>query len=161
MTLNSKSTLLHPDAVTEVLFKEVNRGHSARTFSSDPTPNLQFSPPGLVPKKDGSRHIIMDLSSPRGFSINDFTSKEDYILHYATFNHALAPVPLFGTGALTAELDLKHAFCLCPVSPSNWYLLPMHWQGKFFVDLCLTFGLRTFFTDLNHLADTFEWKSTF
>lgn len=105
--------------------------------------NLQFSPLGLVPKKDGSQHIIMNLSSPRCFSINDFTSKEDYTLHYATFNHALAPVPLFGTSALTAELDLKHTFCLCSVSPSNWYLLPMHWQGKFFVDLRLPFGLHS------------------
>ena len=51
----------------------------------------------------------MDLSSPRGSSINDFICKEYYTLHYATFDQALALVSSFGTVALMAKLDLKHA----------------------------------------------------
>ena len=157
ITPNLKSTLLHPDAVTEALLKEVSRGHTAGPFSSLPLPTLQCSPLGLVPKKDGSWRIIMDLSSPRGSSINDFISKEDYTLHYATFDQALALVSSFGTGALMAKLDLKHAFRLCPVSPSDWDLLGMHWQGKFYVDLRLPFGLRSSPFLFNRLADAFEW----
>ena len=157
IALNLKSTLLHPDAVTEALLKEVSRGHTAGPFSSLPLPTLQCSPLGLVPKKDGSWRIIMDLSSPRGSSINDFISKEDYTLHYATFDQALALVSSFGTGALMAKLDLKHAFRLCPVSPSDWELLGMHWQGKFYVDLHLPFGLRSSPCLFNRLADAFEW----
>ena len=83
----------------------------------------------------------MNLSSPRGSSVNDFISKEDYTLHYATFNQALALVSSFGTGVLMAKLDLKHAFRLCPVFPCDWHL-SMHGQGKLYVDLCLPFGLR-------------------
>ena len=143
ITLNLKSTLLHPDAVTEALLKEVSRGHTAGPFSSLPLPTLQCSPLGLVLEKDGSWHIIMDLSSPRGSFINDFISKEGYTLHYATFDHTLALVSSFGTGALVAKLDLKHAFRLCPVSPSDGDLLGMHWQGKFYVNLCLPFGLHS------------------
>ena len=157
ITPNLKSTLLHPDAVTEALLKEVSRGHTAGPFSSLPLPTLQCSPLGLVPKKDGSWRLIMDLSSPRGSSINDFISKEDYTLHYATFDQALALVSSFGTGALMAKLDLKHAFRLCPVSPSDWDLLGMHWQGKFYVDLRLPFGLRSSPFLFNRLADAFEW----
>ena len=157
ITPNLKSTLLHPDAVTEALLKEVSRGHTAGPFSSLPLPTLQCSPLGLVPKKDGSWRIIMDLSSPRGSSINDFISKEDYTLHYATFDQALALVSSFGTGALMAKLDLKHAFRICPVSPSDWDLLGMHWQGKFYVDLRLPFGLRSSPFLFNRLADAFEW----
>ena len=99
----------------------------------------------------------MDLSSPRGSSINDFISKEDFTLHYASFDQALAPVSSFGTGALMAKLNLKHAFRLCPVSPSDHDLLGMHWQGKFYVDLCLPFGLRSLPFLFNCLADAFEW----
>lgn len=157
ITPNLKSTLLHPNAVTEALMKEVSRGHTAGPFSSPPLPTLQCSPLGLVPKKDGSWRIIMDLSSPRGSSINEFISKEDYTLHYATFDQALALVSSFGTGALMAKLDLKHAFRLCPVSPSDWDLLGMHWQGKFYVDLRLPFGLRSSPFLFNRLADAFEW----
>ena len=60
-------------------------------------------------------------------------------LHYATFDQALALVSSFGPGALMANLDLKHAFRPCPVSPSDWDLLAMrmHWQGKFHVDFSL------------------------
>jgi len=127
--------------------KDVGRGHKAGSFLSPSLPTLQCSPLGLVPKKDGSWRIIMDLFSPQGLSNNDFIPKEDYTLHYATFDQALALVSSFGTGALMAKLDLKLAFCLCPVSPSDWDLLGMHWQGKFYVDLRL----------FNCLADAFEW----
>ena len=143
ITPNLKSTLPHPNAVTEALMKEVSRGHTAGSFLSPPLPTLQCSPLGLVPKKDGSWCIIMDLSSPPGSSINNFISKEDYTLHYTTFDQAVPLVFSFDTGALMAKLDYKHAFCLCPVSPSDWDLLGMHWQGKFYVDLCLPFGLRS------------------
>ncbi|KAL9964522.1 hypothetical protein ACROYT_G028176 [Oculina patagonica] len=157
ITPNLKSTLLHPEAVTEALQKELSRGHTAGPFSSLPLPTLQCSPLGVVPKKDGSWRIIMDLSSPRGSSINDFISKEDYTLHYASFDQALSLVASFGTGALMAKLDLKHAFRLCPVSPMDRDLLGMHWQGKFYVDLRLPFGLRSSPFLFNRLADAFEW----
>lgn len=78
---------------------------------------------GVVPKRDGSWCIIMDLSSPRGSSINDFIEKEDYTLHYTTFDEALTLVSSFGTRALMVKLDLKHTFRRCPVSPNDWDLL--------------------------------------
>lgn len=62
-------------------------------------------------------------------------------LHYATFDQALALVSSFGTGALMAKLDLKHAFRLCPAT----------------VVLRLPFGLLSSPFLFNRLADTFEW----
>jgi len=56
-----------------------------------------------------------------------------------------------------AKLNLKHTFRLCPVSPSDWDLLGMHWQGKFYVDLRLPFGLHSSPFLFNCLADAFEW----
>lgn len=50
-----------------------------------------------MPKKDGSWCIIMDLSSPHGSSINDFISKDDYTIHYASFDEALTLVALVTT----------------------------------------------------------------
>ena len=111
ITPNLKSSLRHPDAVSEALSKDVNKSHTAGPFPSLPLPTLQCSPLGLVPKKDGSWRIIMDLSSPQGSSNNDFVSKEDYTLHYATFDQALALVSSFGTGALMAKLQT------CPIHP--------------------------------------------
>ena len=98
----------------------------------------------------------MDLSSPLGSSINDFISKGDFTLQYASFDQALAIVFSFVTGALMAKFDLKHALRLCPVSPSDCDLLGMYWQGNFYVDHRLPFGLRSSPFLFNHLAHAFE-----
>ena len=86
ITPNLKSALLHPATVSEALAKEVSRGHTAGPFPSSPIPNLQRSPLRVVPKKDGTWRIIMDLSSLHGSSINDYISKDEYTLHYATIS---------------------------------------------------------------------------
>ena len=39
--------------------------------------------------------------------------------------------------------DIKHAFRLCPICLEDRELLGIHWNGHFYVDLCLPFGLRS------------------
>lgn len=157
VTPNLKSATLHPQAVSDALAKEVSRGHTAGPFQEPPIQNLQCSPLGVVPKKDGTWRIIMDLSSPHGSSVNDFISKETYTLHYATFDQALALVAQHGQDALMAKLDIKHAFRLCPVHPADLELLGIHWEGQYYIDLRLPFGLRSSPYLFNRLADAFEW----
>ena len=94
-----------------------------------------------MPKKDGAWHIIMYLSSPHGSSIDSFIPKDDYMLHYASFDEALTLVACYGQKALMAKQDIKHAFRLCPVRLEDRELLGFHWQGKFYIDLHLPFGL--------------------
>ena len=77
----------------------------ARTFQTPPIPNLQCSPLGVVSKKDGTWHIIMDLSSPDWSSTNDYISKKEFSLHYGTFDQALYLVARYGRDALVAKLD--------------------------------------------------------
>ena len=157
VTPNLKSATLHPQAVSAALAKEVSRGHTAGPFQVPPIQNLQCSPLGVVPKKDGTWRIIMDLSSPHGSSVNDFISKDTYTLHYATFDQALALVARHGQNALMAKLDIKHAFRLCPVHPADLELLGIHWDGQYYIDLRLPFGLRSSPYLFNRLADAFEW----
>ena len=157
VTPNLKSASLHPQAVSDALAKEVSRGHTAGPFQEPPIQNLQCSPQGVVPKKDGTWRIIMDLSSPHGSSVNDFISKDTYTLHYATFDEALALVAQHGQNALMAKLDIKHTFRLCPVHPADLELLGIHWEGQYYIDLRLPFGLRSSPYLFNRLADAFEW----
>ena len=103
ITLNLQSALLHPKAVSQALAKELSHGHTAGPFQSLPLPNFQCPPLGVVPKKDGTWCIIMDLSSPRGSSINDHISKDDYTLHYTTFDHTLTLVARHGQKAVMAK----------------------------------------------------------
>ena len=157
VTPNLKSATPHPQAVSDSLAKEVSRGHTAGPFPVPPIPNLQCSPLGIVPKKDGTWRIIMDLSSPHGSSVNDNIPKEDYTLHYATFDQALTLIARHGQNALMAKLDIRHAFRLCPVHPADRELLGIHWQDHYYVDLRLPFGLRSSPYLFNRITDAFQW----
>ena len=157
VTPNLKLATLHPQAVSDALAKEVSRGHTAGPFQEPPIQSLQCSPLGVVPKKDGTWRIIMDLSSPHGSSVNDFISKDTHTLHYATFDQALALVALQGQIALMAKLDITQSFRLCPVHLADLELLGIHWDGQYYIDLCLPFNLRSSPYLFNRLADAFEW----
>ena len=93
------SAHLHLEAISATLAKELSNSHTAGPFLSPPIPNLQCSPLGVVPKKDGNWRIIMYLSSPHGSSINDFIPKDDYMSHYTSFDEALTLVARYGQKA--------------------------------------------------------------
>ena len=56
-----------------------------------------------------------------------------------------------------AKLDIKHAFRLCPVSPVDWHVLGTHWEGFYFIELRLPFGLCSSVFIFNYFADVLEW----
>ena len=157
ITKNLPSALGNPSAVSDALAKECSRGHMAGPFTTLPHPFLQCSPLGVVPKKDGTWRLIMDLSSPHGSSINDHISKEEFTLHYTSFDTALKMVARHGRGSLMAKVHIKHAFRLCPVHRKDWELLGLYWQNNYFVDLRLPFGLHSSPHLFNRLADALEW----
>ena len=56
-----------------------------------------------------------------------------------------------------SKIDLKNAFRLIPVRPSDWNLLGMQWRGKFYIDTFLPFGLRSAPFLFNHLSVAIHW----
>ncbi len=62
-----------------------------------------------------------------------------------------------GRHAPMAKLVIKSAFCLYPVHPSEHHLLGMQWQGHFYFDRVLPFGLRSAPFVFNCLAEAMEW----
>ena len=66
-------------------------------------------------------------------------------------------VKSLGRSALMAKLDIKHAFRLCPVSPVDWHLLGTHWEGFYFVELRLPFGLCSSVFIVKFSDDALEW----
>ena len=57
-----------------------------------------------------------------------------------------------------AKIDLRNAFCFIPVRPQDWNLLGIKWRGKFYIDTCLPFGLRSAPFLFNQLADAIHWS---
>ncbi|XP_068691526.1 uncharacterized protein [Montipora foliosa] len=56
-----------------------------------------------------------------------------------------------------AKFEVEAAYYNVPVHPSHRVLLGMKWRDQFYVDLVLSFGLRSAPFILNSIADMMEW----
>ena len=155
---NLISASQHPEVITANLNKEIQLGRVAGPFSSSPLPNFQCHPIGIVPNKHSTDwRTIYHLSYPEGDSINDYIPKDPYSLQYVRVDDAINIVRSLGPGAFMAKTDLKSAFRLMPIHPSDWNLLGIHWQAQYYVDLYLPFGLRSAPFLFNQVSDALEW----
>ena len=157
---NNRSAYLHKDGVTEAIRKEISRGHTAGPFPTPPFPINHISPLGAAPKPDGSIRLIMDLSQPRGNSVNDFISKDEFPCHYTPFDEATRLIMQMGPGCFLTKVDIKHAYRILPVRPEDWPLLVYCWEGQFCVDLKLPFGGRSSASIFTDFADLICWIIT-
>ena len=138
-----KSAQDMPNIVLRKLNIEIELGRIAGPFSSPPFPNLQCSPIGLVPKQQpGSFRLIHHLSYPSGDSVNDYISKDECKVHYASFDTAMDLAMSVGPQSWLAKADIKSAFRLLPVAPSDYELLGFKFQDRFYYDMCLPMGCR-------------------
>ena len=156
---NLLSATENQTAVSTALMKEVSRGHTAGPFNTltPPWTELHCSPLGSREKKDGTRRLIMDLSQPKGMSINEGIDKEEYSVQYTHFDEATKLVRAEGRNSLMSKVDIQHAFRLLPVLPCQWILLGILWLGQYFIDTRLPFGLRSSPGIFNRFADAVCW----
>lgn len=54
------------------------------------------------------------------------------------------------------KVDLQNAFRMCPVHRETWHLLGI-WRNKFYIDKCLSIGLRSAPYLFKLVADVLEW----
>ena len=126
-------------------------------------PAIHCSPIGLIPKgSSGKWRLIVDLSSPQGYSVNDGISSDLCSLEYVTVDMIADVVLGFGAGAVVlSKVDIRSAYRLVPVHPEDRWLLGMRWGGQVFVDTVLPFGLRSAPKLFTALADAVEWIAKF
>ena len=154
---NLRSALARPQVIDKYLEAECQAGHTLGPFPPPPLPNFVVNSLGAVPKKrSGKWRLIMHLSYPPGNSVNDDINS-DFLLRYSTVYDAIDSVMRLGRGAPMAKIDIKSAFRLCPVHPSDHNLLGMKWRGSFYFDRVLPFGLRSAPFIFNCLAEALEW----
>ena len=73
--------------------------------------------------------VIVNLSSPRGNSVNDGINKEWCSLLYISVDDVAARIVSLGKGEIMAKFDLKSAYRQIPVHPDDRWLLGMEWKG--------------------------------
>ncbi len=157
---NLPTAFVNPDIVSANLATEVSLGRTAGPFDTPPFQNFQVSPIGLVPKKDSNKfRTVFHLSYPKSgsTSINHSISKDDFSVQYVTIDDAIEGIKRFGPGCFLAKTDIESAFRLIPIHPDDYELLGMCWEGKYYYDKVLPFGLRSAPSIFNQLSDALEW----
>jgi len=101
--------------------------------------------------------LILDLSSPDGWSINDGIDAELCSMAYATVDSAVSHIVNQGKGTLLAKVDIEHAYRNIPVHPDDRHLLGMRWDGSTYLDTGLPFGLRSAPKIFSSIAEALEW----
>ena len=152
-------------------------GHTARscsTLASTSHKQQKFPPPGgrkTIPDNKiccifnqkgscfrGTRCPYFHVCNKcKGGHLEQACPDHTYSLLYSTIDDAIKICHEVGKGALLAMVDLKNAFRLCPVRPDEWHLLGICWCGQFYIDKCLSFGLRLAPFLFNMVADSLEW----
>ena len=95
---------------------ERQAGRVLGPFDRGQFPMVQVSSFGVIPKSEpGKWRLILDLSSPEGFSVNDGVDKDLCSLSYMSVDEVAERVVEVGKGALLAKFDLKAA-SECPCS---------------------------------------------
>lgn len=145
---NLQSAKKLPEVVKQKIEKEISLGRVAGPFPNPPLDKFRVSPIGLVPKKsvasDTEIHeqyrLIHHLSHPEGNSVNEFIDPALCSVEYTSFDEAIYMVQDLGRGCLLGKSDIKSAFRLLPVNPTDFDLLGFKFEGQYYFDKCLPFG---------------------
>ena len=158
---NIPSAYDHPEVVSRYLQEECLQGRVLGPFPTGP-PGLHISRFGVIPKRSqpGKWRLIVDLSAPKDHSVNDGIADNLCSLKYPSIDTAIELVLSLGPGAYLSKLDIKEAYRMVPVHPEDWPLLGMRWQGAYYVDTRLPFGLRSAPKIFNAVADALHWIMT-
>ena len=152
-----ESTREHPDVVNSYLEKEREDGRIMGPLNLVDFPEVRISRFGVIPKKQpGSWHLILDLSSPEGSSINDGIGPDMSSLSYVSVDDATRLIASHGPGPALAKIDIKSAYRIIPIHPEDRHLLGMKWEGSLYLDACLPFGLRSAPKIFTAVADAAE-----
>lgn len=130
------------DCVRMLLQREFDAGRLDGPYEYPPFSPFVVSPVHAVPKDSGDFRLIHNLSYPLGDSINSRISDLDATVQYSSFDEALDMINSVGPNCLLAKFDIKSAFKLLPVAHEDWGLLGIYFDGLFYFEKCLSFGLR-------------------
>ena len=89
--------------------------------------------------------------------MNDGISSNLCSLHYASVDDAVDIIKKLGRGTQLVKLDVKDAYRIVPVHPSDCHLLGIRWRDRTYVDRALPFGLRSAPKIFSALADLVAW----
>ena len=152
---NFHSVQANPATVERYMAGEIAAGRLVATAET----HVRRNPIGIIPKPHqlGKFRLIIDLSAPQGFSVNDGISPPLCSMQYVTVDQVAKQVAQCGRGALMAKTDIRSAYRQVPVHEDDQHLLGLEWNGTTYIDKALPFGLRSAPKLFSAVADCLAW----
>ena len=144
---NHASAIQYSDHVQQYLQEELTHNAILGPFTEPPF-SIHVSPLMVRDKQDSDqKRTIMDLSWPKGLSLNNGVTKEMYLdtpytLHYPSIDNITASLSKLGPAAQLFKIDISRVFRQIKIDLGDIDLLGMKFQGQYFIDLSVAFGYR-------------------
>lgn len=136
-----------PAVITAAIATEVAAGRMKGPYDQPP-PFIRVSPVGLVAKKVAAGaaakyRMIHHLSWPHGHDSSINHNINDIPLSLSTIDDAMASIKRLGRGSLLMKFDIAAAYRCIPVRSHDQPLLGIYWNGQWYMDSALPFGLKS------------------
>jgi hypothetical protein len=145
------------NAISENILKRLKSGNILGPFIQIPTHGFRSSSIYAIPKSEGGKRIIHNLSSPDGFSVNDNLNMSEFNCTFAPFNTCLGIITEVGKGCFLAKMDWSGAYKQIVVRKDQFELCGFEFDGKFYADTRLPFGAKSSPAIFNRYSNLFEW----
>lgn len=136
---------------------EVDKGRIIGPFKTPLISNLMISPVSVIKKANSNKlRMILNLSDPLGFSINDNIPKEYTKVNYCTVKE-VAQWLGYKSDCFLAKVDLSEAYRMVPINNGNWKYLGMRVGENIYIDRCLPMGASSSCATFQRISDALAW----
>ena len=142
--VNHYSAIQYPDAIVKYIAKEQSFGTSLGPASQINIPHYHCSPLLTRPKDTNDRRVILNLSHPKGQSLNDHVDKlnfdgRPFTLKFPSVDDIVERI-LQITDPLIFKIDVARAFRNLRVDPVDALKFGLSWRDALYVDAGVAFG---------------------
>ena len=142
---NHHSALQYPNDIQTYLHKEIEMGAMLGPKDFVDHPEYHCSPLMSRPKDGDSRRVILDLSYPRGKSLNDQVSKDRFdgslfALKLPSIDTVVQDIIGTQNDPVLFKVDVARAFRNLPVDPADSLKFGPKVNNQYFLDKSVAFG---------------------
>lgn len=138
---NAASAIQCGYQVSDAVAAWITKGFASGPFTEEEVPaGAKISGIMTRQKPNGSVRIILNLSAPKGMSVNDGIDSEEFPAVMSSTGKWLAVLHRAGRGCHMCKNDWADAYKHIATRAEDVDLQWFCWLEKFFVELCLVFG---------------------
>ncbi|KAE8240282.1 hypothetical protein A4X13_0g7872 [Tilletia indica] len=145
---NAPSATIHREALSEIVFKERERGAYIGPFDLPADVqavlhnHFQSMPLSLIPKPPDKFRLIQNFSANVGTSqaTNELIPRS-WATTWSTFRQIVADVLGLPSDSEACTRDVDSAYRLLPVHPSQWPAMVLRTEQGYFIDTRVPFGI--------------------